>query len=86
MATDTQVRKNIRCGKCHRLFSLLIDAAGEPELSVTCLYCGVPLHINLAKYPKTETKVMRLAESDGPEILTVYMLPEVLEAEPVEKS
>jgi predicted nucleic acid-binding Zn-ribbon protein len=79
MATETQVRKNIRCCRCGEVFTLLIDTAGEPEISVTCLYCGAPLLINLAKYPKTETEVMRATGEEGPKTVTVYVLPEVLE-------
>ena len=81
MATDTQVRKKIRCCTCQQIFTLLIDTAGDPEISLSCLYCGVPLHINLAKYPKTETAIMRDAGDSRPKTLTVYLLPEVLEAE-----
>lgn len=79
MATETEVRKKIRCCKCGHTFSLLIETAGEPEISVTCLYCGAPLLVNLAKYPKTETEVMRVAGDDGAKIVTIYALPEVLE-------
>ena len=79
MVTETRVRKNIRCCKCRKLFSLLIDTAGEPEISLTCLHCGAPLHINLAQYPRTETEVMRVAKSDGPKTLTICILPDVLE-------
>lgn len=81
MPTDTELRRKIRCCKCGEIFTLLIDTAGEPEISLSCLYCGVPLHINLAKYPKTETEVMRDAGGSSMKTLTVYMLPEVLEAE-----
>jgi len=79
MATETQVRKKIRCCKCGRIFTLLIDTAGEPEISLTCLYCGASLHINLAKFPTSETEVMRAAGDNDPKTLTVYLLPEVLE-------
>jgi|APMed6443717190_1056831.scaffolds.fasta_scaffold02420_2 hypothetical protein len=79
MATETEVRKKIRCCKCGHIFSLLIDTAGEPEISVTCLYCGAPLLVNLAKYPKTETEIMRVAGNDGAKTVTIYTLPEVLE-------
>lgn len=79
MATDTEVRKKIRCCKCGKVFSLLIDAAGEPERSVACLYCGASLLVNLAKYPKTETQIMRAAEGDGVKSVTVDAWPEVLE-------
>lgn len=79
MATETEIRKKIRCCKCQQIFSLLIDTAGEPERSVSCLYCGAPLLINLAKYPKTETQVMRAAEGDGMKMVPVFELPEVLE-------
>jgi hypothetical protein len=79
MATETQVRKKIRCCKCGQVFSLLIDTAGEPVISVRCLYCDAPLIIDLRKYPTTETEVMRAAENDAPKTVTVYLLPEVLE-------
>ena len=79
MATETQLRKKIRCCKCQQLFTLLIETAGEPELSIACPYCRVPLHINLAKYPKTETEIMRAAGDDAPKTVTVYVLPEVVE-------
>lgn len=81
MPTDTELRRKIRCCKCGEIFTLLIDTAGEPEISLSCLYCGVPLHINLAKYPKTKTEVMRDAGGSRTKTLTVYRLPEVLEAE-----
>jgi hypothetical protein len=81
MATETQVRRSIRCCLCGQIFTLLIDTAGEPEISLTCLYCGKPLHINLAKYPTTETEVMRIAGDHSPRRMTVYLLPEVLETE-----
>lgn len=58
----------------------------DAEISITCLYCGVPLHINLAKYPKTETEIMRLSGDESPKTVMVYLLPDVLETEPVEKS
>jgi len=79
MATDTEVRKKIRCCKCDHVFSLLIDTAGGPEISVTCLYCGAPLLINLAKHPKTETQVMRVAGDEEIKTLMVYVLPDQLE-------
>ena len=79
MATETQIRKKIRCCKCQEIFTLLIETAGEPELSIACPYCGAALHINLAKYPKTETEIMRAAESDEPKTVSMYVLPEVLE-------
>lgn len=79
MATETQVRKNIRCCKCHRIFTLLIETAGEPELAIACPFCGTRLHINLARYPKTEIEVMRGVEGDGLKTMTVFVLPEVLE-------
>lgn len=81
MATETEVRKKIRCCKCGHIFSLLIDTAGEPEISVTCLYCGAPLLVNLAKYPKTETEIMRVAGDESPKTLPVYVLPEILDTE-----
>jgi len=79
MPKPTQLRKKIRCCKCGKIFSLLIDTKGEPERSVACLYCGAPLLINLAKYPKTETQVMRAADGDGMKMVPVFELPEVLE-------
>jgi predicted nucleic acid-binding Zn-ribbon protein len=81
MATDTQLRKKIRCCKCGEIFTLLIETAGEPELSIACPYCGASLHINLAKYPKTETEIMRVAGDEAPKTVSVYVLPEVLETE-----
>ena len=80
MATGTEVRKKIRCCKCGKVFSLIIDMAGEPEIYVTCLYCSAPLLINLAKYPKTESEIMRATGDDAPKNVTVYVLPEVLGA------
>jgi phage FluMu protein Com len=79
MATETQLRKKIRCCKCQEIFTLLIETAGEPELSIACPYCGAPLHIDLAKYPKTETQIMRAAGEDVPKTVAQYVLPEVLE-------
>jgi hypothetical protein len=79
MATETQVRKKIRCCKCGQVFSLLIDTAGEPVISVRCLYCDAPLVIDLRKYPTSETEVMRAVGDEGPKTVTVYVLPEVLE-------
>jgi hypothetical protein len=79
MATETQVRKKIRCCKCREIFSLLIETAGEPVISVRCLYCDASLHINLTKYPKTETEIMRTAGEDAPKTVSVYVLPEILE-------
>lgn len=79
MATETQVRKKIRCCKCGEIFSLLIDTAGEPVISVRCLYCDAALIIDLRKYPTTETEVMRAAGDESPKRLAVYVLPEVLE-------
>jgi len=79
MANETEVRKKIRCCKCQQIFTLLIDKAGEPEISVTCLYCSAPLLINLDKHPKTETQVMRVAGDEEMKTLMVYVLPEQLE-------
>ena len=79
MATETQLRKKIRCCKCGQIFTLLIETAGEPVISVRCLYCDAPLVIDLRKYSTTETEIMRAAESDAPKTLTVYVLPEILE-------
>ncbi|MBN1929290.1 MAG: hypothetical protein JW764_07090 [Chlorobiaceae bacterium] len=79
MATETQLRKKIRCCKCGKVFSLLIDTEGEPVILVRCLYCDAPLIIDLRKYPQTVTQVLRAPESDGPKTVTVYVLPEVLE-------
>jgi hypothetical protein len=81
MATETQLRKKIRCCKCQEIFTLLIETAGEPVISVRCLYCDASLVIDLRKYPTSETEVMRAAESDAPKTFTVYVLPEVLETE-----
>lgn len=81
MATDTQVRKNIQCCKCGKLFTLLIDTAGEPERFVSCLYCGSPLVIKPGKYPKTESHVMRAPGDKASTTVTMYLLPEVLETE-----
>jgi len=64
MATDTQVRKNIQCCKCGKIFTLLIDTAGEPERFVSCLYCGSPLIIKPGNYSKTESHVMRSFSSE----------------------
>jgi hypothetical protein len=79
MATETQVRKKIRCCKCREIFSLLIYTAGEPVISVRCLYCDASLIIDLRKYPTTETEVMRAAGEDAPKTVSVYVLPEILE-------
>jgi hypothetical protein len=44
LATATQVCKKIRCCKCLEIFSLLIDTAGEPEISITCLLRRAAAH------------------------------------------
>ncbi|TNJ37180.1 hypothetical protein FGF66_11020 [Chlorobaculum thiosulfatiphilum] len=81
MATETQVRKKIRCCKCGEVFTLLIDTAGEPVISVRCLYCDAPLSIDLRKYPTSETEIMRVAGDESPKTMTVYVLPEILDSE-----
>ncbi|NTW54063.1 MAG: hypothetical protein HGB15_04755 [Chlorobaculum sp.] len=81
MATETQVRKKIRCCKCQRIFTLLIDTAGEPVISVRCLYCDASLVIDLRKYPTTETEIMRATGNESSKTVTVYVLPDILETE-----
>lgn len=81
MATETEIRKKIRCCKCGNIFTLLIDTAGEPVISVRCLYCATPLVIDLRKYPTSETEVMRVAGDESPKTLPVYVLPEILDTE-----
>ncbi len=80
--TDHKVRQAIRCWKCKKVFTLLIDTAGEPELSLTCPFCGAKIHINLAQYPTTITTVLRKAGNSASQDITVFMLPDIIESEP----
>ena len=79
--TEQYVRQPIRCWKCKKVFTLLIDTAGNPELSRTCPYCGASFHINLAQYPTTVTTVVRNIGDPQPQEITVFLLPEIIETE-----
>jgi len=79
--TEQYVRQPIRCWKCKEVFTLLIDTAGNPELSLTCPYCGASFHINLAKFPITVTTVLKNAGDVQSMEITVFVLPEIIETE-----
>ena len=79
--TEQKVRKRIRCWKCREVFTLPIDVAGKPELSLTCLYCSAPIQINLAQDPTTVSNVMRLVDKVKPPEHTAFVLPDIIESQ-----
>ena len=79
--TEQKVRQPIRCWKCGEVFTLLIDVAGEPELSLTCLYCSAPIQINLAQSPSTVSTVWRLVDKVKPPEHTAFVLPDIIESQ-----
>ena len=79
--TEQKVRQSIRCWNCKNVFTLLIDTAGNPELSLTCPYCGASIRSNLAQFPTTVTTVLRNGGDPQPQEITVFVLPEIIETE-----
>jgi len=83
--TEQKVRQSIRCWNCKNVFTLLIDTAGNPELSLTCPFCGASIHINLAQFPTTVTTVLKNVGDPQPKEMTVFRLPEIIETEQPDK-
>ena len=63
-----------------RVFSLLIDIAGEPTLTRACPYCHAPLKLDFCGESQNIITVMRGAARSQPQEITVYQLPEILES------
>ncbi|MEI6847105.1 MAG: hypothetical protein WCK32_03560 [Chlorobiaceae bacterium] len=79
--TEQNVRQSIRCWQCKEVFTLLIDTAGNPQLSLTCPYCDAPISLNLAQYPTTVTTVVRNGGNAQPKDITVFLLPDMIESQ-----
>lgn len=73
--------QNIRCWKCGKIFSFVIDTTGKPTLTLSCPHCYALLTVNLAAYPGKVITVMVVAGEQRPKEKTVYELPDVLESE-----
>ena len=73
-------RQKIRCWNCTRIFSLLIDTAGETTLTKACPYCHASLKLDLGGEEQNIVTVMRGAAKSQPQEITVYQLPEILES------
>jgi hypothetical protein len=55
---ESMKRQKIECWKCTRIFSLLIDTAGEPTLTRECPYCHAPLKLDFGGEPQNIVTVM----------------------------
>ena len=77
---NTMKRQKIECWQCKRIFTLLIDTAGEPTLTKACPYCHAPLKLAFGGEPQNIITVMRGAARSQTQEITVYQLPEILES------
>ena len=77
---ESMKRQKIECWQCKRIFSLLIDTAGEPTLTKACPYCHAPLKLAFGGEPQNIITVMRGAPRSQPQEITVYQLPEILDS------
>ncbi len=77
---ESMKRQKIECWQCKRIFSLLIDTAGEPMLLRECPYCHAPLKLAFGGESQHVITVMRGAARSQPQEITVYQLPEILES------
>ncbi|TLU88443.1 MAG: hypothetical protein FDX21_00075 [Chlorobium sp.] len=73
-------RQKIECWQCKRIFSLLLDTAGEPTLIRECPYCHASLKLDFGGEQQNFITIMRGVPRTQPQENTVYQLPEILKS------